>query len=93
VASARVLPGARVPHRADSLLPDGQQVTVLDDFHAFYDRTIKEANIETQREYHARRPVDGLECVLNKTAEVRRLPPQPGDVPQTWANVDKAHSQ
>ena len=28
--------------------------------------------------------------VVGKKAEINRLPEQPGDVPQTWANVSKA---
>jgi UDP-glucuronate 4-epimerase len=36
--------------------------------------------------------IQGLECALGKKAEVTWMPPQPGDVPQTWANVDKAHA-
>ena len=36
--------------------------------------------------------IQGLECALGKKAEVKWMPPQPGDVPQTWANVDKAHT-
>lgn len=36
--------------------------------------------------------IDGLECALGKTAELQWQPPQPGDVPQTWANVEKAHA-
>jgi len=34
----------------------------------------------------------GLQLALGRTAELQWLPPQPGDVPQTWANVDKAQS-
>ena len=36
-------------HLVDSLLADGHHVTVLDNFDPFYDRSIKEANIEPQR--------------------------------------------
>jgi UDP-glucuronate 4-epimerase len=36
--------------------------------------------------------IDGLECALGRTARVQWMPAQPGDVPQTWANVDKAHA-
>jgi UDP-glucuronate 4-epimerase len=31
-----------------------------------------------------------IEGVVGKKAEINRLPEQPGDVPQTWANVSKA---
>jgi UDP-glucuronate 4-epimerase len=36
-------------HVVDSLLGDGDQVTVLDNFDAFYDRAVKERNIEAHR--------------------------------------------
>lgn len=31
-----------------------------------------------------------LEAALGVTARLQHLPPQPGDVPQTWANIEKA---
>ena len=34
--------------------------------------------------------ISGLEHALGRDAIIQRLPEQPGDVPQTWANVDKA---
>jgi UDP-glucuronate 4-epimerase len=34
--------------------------------------------------------IAGLEEALGMRATIQRLPEQPGDVPQTWANVDKA---
>ena len=33
-----------------------------------------------------------LEEVLGRRAQIERLPEQPGDVPQTWACIDKAHA-
>lgn len=36
--------------------------------------------------------VAALETVLGCRARTRHLPEQPGDVPQTWANIDKARS-
>ena len=36
--------------------------------------------------------IAGLEQVLGVTAKIDRLPEQPGDVPQTWANIDKARA-
>ena len=36
--------------------------------------------------------IDGLERALGRTAERQWLPEQPGDVPQTWANIDKAQA-
>lgn len=34
--------------------------------------------------------VSSLEAVLGVRARIHHLPDQPGDVPQTWANIDKA---
>lgn len=34
--------------------------------------------------------IAGLERALGVTASIERLPEQPGDVPQTWASVEKA---
>ena len=34
--------------------------------------------------------IEGLEHALGVRAQIKRLPEQPGDVPQTWAAVDKA---
>ena len=34
--------------------------------------------------------IETIETVLDKKAEINRLPEQPGDVPQTWADVTKA---
>ncbi len=34
--------------------------------------------------------ISGLEAALGTTARIDRLPEQPGDVPQTWANIEKA---
>ena len=36
--------------------------------------------------------IRGIEHALGRTAELQWLPEQPGDVPQTWANIDKAHA-
>ena len=36
--------------------------------------------------------VSSLETVLGVRAKVLHLPDQPGDVPQTWANIDKART-
>ena len=35
--------------------------------------------------------VHEIEGVLGLRATIDRRPDQPGDVPQTWANIDKAH--
>ena len=34
--------------------------------------------------------IGGLEDALGVKARIEQLPEQPGDVPQTWASVDKA---
>ena len=34
--------------------------------------------------------IAALESALALPARIHRLPEQPGDVPQTWANIDKA---
>lgn len=36
--------------------------------------------------------IEGLEQALGKAAVIERLPEQPGDVPQTWADVSKAEA-
>ena len=36
--------------------------------------------------------IAGLEQALGVSAELEWLPEQPGDVPQTWANIDKARA-
>ena len=36
--------------------------------------------------------IAGLERVLGVAARIERHPEQPGDVPRTWANVDKARA-
>jgi UDP-glucuronate 4-epimerase len=36
--------------------------------------------------------IRGLQFALGRTAELQWLPPQPGDVPQTWANIEKAQA-
>ena len=39
-----------------------------------------------------REMIAGLEHALGVTARIERFPEQPGDVPQTWASVDKARA-
>ena len=34
--------------------------------------------------------IAGLEVAIGREAIIKRLPEQPGDVPQTWADVSKA---
>jgi UDP-glucuronate 4-epimerase len=37
--------------------------------------------------------VRGLEDALGRPADIRWLPAQPGDVPQTWADIGKARAR
>ena len=39
-----------------------------------------------------REMIEGLEAALGTKAALQALPEQPGDVPRTWANVDKARA-
>lgn len=47
-------------------------------------------NLGNNRTVSLREMVQALEQVLNVSAQCRHLPAQPGDVPQTWADLDKA---
>ncbi len=46
-------------HLVDSLLADDHEVTVFDNFDPFYDRAIKEAHIQSQRDQAAWRLIEG----------------------------------
>jgi len=46
-------------HLVDSLLADGVEVTVLDNFDSFYDRQVKERNIREHRNHERYRLIDG----------------------------------
>ena len=46
-------------HLVDSLLADGIEVTVLDNFDSFYDRELKERNVQTHRRFLNWRLVEG----------------------------------
>jgi UDP-glucuronate 4-epimerase len=47
-------------------------------------------NLGNNRTVSLRELIAGLEEALETPAAVESLPDQPGDVPQTWANIDKA---
>jgi UDP-glucuronate 4-epimerase len=47
-------------------------------------------NLGTDRTLSLAEMIRGLEAALGVSATVERLPEQPGDVPQTWARIDKA---
>jgi UDP-glucuronate 4-epimerase len=49
-------------------------------------------NLGNDRTITLRAMIDELERVLNVRAEIEHLPDQPGDVPQTWASIDKARA-
>ena len=56
-----------------------------------YDRTPYEViNLGNNQTLSLSDMIAGLEGALGVSARVERLPEQPGDVPQTWANVEKA---
>lgn len=58
-----------------------------------YDRTPYEViNLGNDRTVTLAEMIAGLERVLGVQAHIERLPEQPGDVPQTWASVDKARA-
>jgi UDP-glucuronate 4-epimerase len=58
-----------------------------------YDRTRYEViNLGNNQTLSLTDMIAGLEAALGTTARIERLPEQPGDVPQTWANVDKARA-
>ena len=46
-------------HLVDSLLAEGVEVTVLDNFDSFYDRQVKERNIREHRNHERYRLIDG----------------------------------
>lgn len=56
-----------------------------------YDRSPYEViNLGNDRTVSLSEMIAGLEDALDIKARVERMPEQPGDVPQTWASVDKA---
>jgi UDP-glucuronate 4-epimerase len=58
-----------------------------------YDRSLFEViNLGNNQTVTLIDMIRGLEVALGRKAELQWLPPQPGDVPQTWANVEKAHT-
>jgi len=58
-----------------------------------YDRTQYEVlNLGNNQTITLREMISGLEEALGVTANIERFPEQPGDVPQTWASVDKANA-
>lgn len=49
-------------------------------------------NLGNRQSVPLRRMIDGLERALGVTATIDQQPEQPGDVPHTWASVDKARA-
>ena len=58
-----------------------------------YDKTPYEViNLGNHQTVSLREMIDGLEKALGVSARIEHLPEQPGDVPQTWARIDKARA-
>jgi len=58
-----------------------------------YDATRYEVvNLGNNRTIGLHDMIAGLETALGVKASIERLPEQPGDVPQTWASLDKARA-
>jgi UDP-glucuronate 4-epimerase len=57
---------------------------------AYRDSPYEVINLGNNQTVSLREMVTGLEHALGVTAKLHRLPEQPGDVPQTWASVEKA---
>ena len=56
-----------------------------------YDATLYEViNLGNDQTVSLRQMIQGLEQALGVKAQIEQLPEQPGDVPQTWASVEKA---
>ena len=49
-------------------------------------------NLGNMRTVSLQEMIEGLEAALGVKASIERHPEQPGDVPRTWANVDKARA-
>jgi UDP-glucuronate 4-epimerase len=49
-------------------------------------------NLGNTRAVHLSEMIAGLEHALGVAARIERHPEQPGDVPQTWASIDKARA-
>ena len=58
-----------------------------------YERTPYEViNLGNNRTITLTEMIGGLEVALGITARIEQLPEQPGDVPQTWADLEKARA-
>lgn len=58
-----------------------------------YDRSLFEViNLGNNQTVSLTELIEALEDVLGVKASIDRQPQQPGDVPQTWAAIDKAHT-
>ena len=55
-----------------------------------YDAPYAVINLGNNQAVSLNQMIAGLEEALGVRATLEHLPPQPGDVPQTWANVEKA---
>ncbi len=91
----RMLEGKPIPVFGDG--STRRDYTFIDDIIAgvcaaiAYDATSYEViNLGNHHTVTLTEMIEGLEAALGVRAVIERLPEQPGDVPQTWANVDKA---
>lgn len=57
---------------------------------SYADSPYEVINLGNNRTVTLSEMIAGLEGALGKRARIERLPEQPGDVPQTWASIDKA---
>jgi UDP-glucuronate 4-epimerase len=60
---------------------------------AYTDTDFEVFNLGNHRTVSLLEMVRGLEDALGRPADIRWLPAQPGDVPQTWADIGKARAR
>ena len=92
-----MMDGAEIPVFGDG--STRRDYTFIDDIVAgvrgaiAYDRTPYEVvNLGNNQTITLREMIAGLENALGMKARIKWLPEQPGDVPQTWARIDKARA-
>ncbi len=91
----RMLAGDTIPVYGDG--STRRDYTYIDDIlsgvmaaAAYSESPFEIINLGNDRTVSLAEMIAGLESVLGVTARVERLPEQMGDVPQTWASVEKA---
>jgi UDP-glucuronate 4-epimerase len=92
----RILEGRKIPMFGDGTTR--RDYTYVDDIVAGiraaidYDGSLYEViNLGNNQTVTLLEMIQGLEAALGAPAKIERLPEQPGDVPQTWASIEKAH--